>query len=102
MQLQQQDKPLKQQVQTIIRQNGALSFDLPLEKLPETLNDPQALVWLDIQGEYNPTESLLRGVFKLQHIPIQTMVGKHEGTKFAEKDKYDFLGFPGLIFHSTM
>src|SRR5260370_8632967 len=101
MQLQQQDKPLKQQVQTIIRQNGALSFDLPLEKLPEPLNDPQALVWLDIQGDYNPTESLLRRVFKLQHITIQTMCEEHERAKFAESDDYYYLVVHGLVFDST-
>jgi magnesium transporter len=101
MQLQQQDKPLKQQLQTTIWQNGALSFDLPLEKLPETLNDPQALVWLDIQGDYNPTESLLRGVFKLQHITIQTMSEEHERAKFAESDDYYYLVVHGLVFDAT-
>ena len=47
MQLQQQEKPLKQQLRTTIWQNGKPSIETSLEKLPETLNDPQALVWLE-------------------------------------------------------
>src|SRR5207342_2122994 len=65
MQLQQQEKPVKQQLRTTIWQNGKPSIETSLEKLPETLNDPQALVWLDIQGDYKPSENMLRNVFKL-------------------------------------
>jgi hypothetical protein len=51
MQLQQQEKPLKQQLRTILWQNGGISINPPLEMLPETLDDPQSLVWLDIEGD---------------------------------------------------
>jgi magnesium transporter len=101
MQLQQQEKPLKSQQQTIIWQNGALSIDIPLEKLPETLNDPQALVWLDIQGDFNPFENMLRNVFKLQHITVQTMREERERAKFAESDNYNYLVVHGLVFDTT-
>ena len=100
-QISQQEKPLKQQVRTIIWQKGKLSFDLPLEKLPETLNDPQALVWLDIQGDFSPFESMLRNVFKLQHITVQTMCEEHERAKFAESEDYYYLVVHGLTFDAT-
>ncbi|HEX6109752.1 MAG TPA: magnesium/cobalt transporter CorA [Ktedonobacteraceae bacterium] len=101
MQLQQQEKPLKQQLRTTIWQNGKPGIETSLEKLPETLNDPQALVWLDIQGDYKPSESLLRNVFKLQHITVQTMYEEHERAKFAESDNYRYLVVHGLVFDTT-
>ena len=101
MQSKQQDKPLKQQVRTIIWQNGKLSFDLPLKKLSGTLNDPQALVWLDIQGDLSPFESILCNVFKLQHITVQTMCEERERAKFVESDDYYYLVVHGLTFNET-
>jgi magnesium transporter len=101
MQLQQQEKPLKQQLRTTIWQNGKPSIETSLEKLPETLNDPQALVWLDIQGDYKPSENMLRNVFKLEHITIQTMCEEHERAKFAESDNYNYLVVHGLVFDTT-
>ena len=98
MQLQQQEKPLKQQLRTTIWQNGKPSIETSLEKLPETLNDPQALVWLDIQGDYKPSENMLRNMFKLEHITIQTMYEEHERAKFAESDNYNYLVVHGLVF----
>ena len=101
MQLQQQEKPLKQQLRTTIWQNGKPSIETSLEKLPETLNDPQALVWLDIQGDYKPSENMLRNVFKLEHITIKTMYEEHERAKFAESDNYNYLVVHGLVFDTT-
>jgi magnesium transporter len=101
MQLQQQNKPIKQQVQTIIWQNGGISINPTLEMLPETLNDPQALIWLDIEGDCSLSESLLRNVFKLQHITIQTICEEHERAKFAESDDYRYLVVHGLVFDAT-
>ena len=101
MQLQQQEKPLKQQLRTTIWQNGKPDIETSLEKLPETLNDPQALVWLDIQGDYKPSENMLRNVFKLEHITIQTMYEEHERAKFAESDNYNYLVVHGLVFDTT-
>jgi len=101
MQLQQQEKPFKQQLQTTIWQNGKPGIETSLEKLPETLNDPQALVWLDIQGDSSSSENMLRNVFKLQHITVQTMCEEHERAKFAESDSYRYMVVHGLVFDTT-
>jgi magnesium transporter len=101
MQLQQQEKPFKQQLQTTIWQNGKPGIETSLEKLPETLNDPQALVWLDIQGDSSSSENMLRHVFKLQHITVQTMCEEHERAKFAESDSYRYMVVHGLVFDTT-
>ena len=65
MQLQQEEKPLKQQLRTMLWQNGSIHINPHQEKLPEILSDPQALIWLDIQGDCNPSERMLKDVFKL-------------------------------------
>jgi len=101
VQLQQQDKPLKQQLRTIIWEKSKLSIDLPAEKLQEILNNPQALIWLDIQGDLSPSEAMLRNVFKLQHITVRTMCEEHERAKFAESDDYYYLVVHGLVFDAT-
>jgi magnesium transporter len=101
MQLQQQERPLKQQLQTVVWQHESISINPTLEKLPETLNDPQALIWLDIEGDCSQSESMLRNVFKLQHITIHTMGEEHERAKFVESDDYRYLVVHGLEFDMT-
>jgi magnesium transporter len=101
MQLQQQEKPLKQQLQTILWQNGSISINPLSENVPVILNDPQALVWLDIQGDFTPSERMLKDVFKLKHITIQTMGEEHERAKFNESDDYDYIVVHGLVFDAT-
>ena len=101
MQLQQEEKLLKQQLRTILWQNGSIHINPQLENLPEILSDPQALIWLDIQGDCNPSKGMLKDVFKLQHITIQTMCEEHERAKFAESDDYYYLVVHGLVFDAT-
>src|SRR5215471_15661842 len=101
MQLQQQEKPLKQQLRTIIWRDGMLSIDSSTDKMQEVLNDPQALIWLDIEGDSSLSESLLRNVFKLQYITVHTMGEEHERAKFVESDNYCYLVVHGLVFDET-
>ena len=100
-QISQQETLLKQQLRTILWQNGSISINPPLERLPETLNDPQALIWLDIEGDCSPSESLLRNVFRLQYITVRTMGEEHERAKFSESDDYRYLVVHGLEFDMT-
>lgn len=98
-QIQQQEKPLKQQLRNIIWQNNQLSIDSSPEKLQEALNDPQVLVWLDIEGDCSLSEEdMLRNVFKLQHITLQIMCETHERAKFLVSDDYRYLVVHGLEF----
>ena len=101
MQLQQEEKPLKQQLRMIVWQNGSIHINLQLENLPEILSDPQALIWLDIEGDCNPSRSMLKDVFKLQHITIQTMCEEHERAKFTESEDYYYIVVHGLVFDAT-
>jgi magnesium transporter len=101
MQLQQEEKPLKQQLRILVWQNGSIHINLQLENLPEILSDPQALIWLDIQGDCTPSRGMLKDVFKLQHITIQTMCEEHERAKFAESEEYYYIVVHGLVFDAT-
>lgn len=98
---QKEEKPLKQQLRTMVWQNGGVDINFPLENLPEILSDPQALVWLDIQGDCTPSERMLNDVFKLQRITLHTMCEEHERAKFAETDDYTYIVVHELVFDST-
>ena len=100
-QISHQENLLKQQLRTFLWRNNNLSFDLPQDQLREALDDPQALIWLDIEGDCSLSESLLRNVFKLQHITIHTMGEEHERAKFVESDDYRYLVVHGLVFDTT-
>jgi hypothetical protein len=65
MQLQQPEKPLKQQLHTMIWQDGKLSLDGSPDNMQEALKDPQALIWLDSEGDCSLSESMLRDVSSL-------------------------------------
>lgn len=93
-----QEKSLKQQLRAVIWQNGSINVDLPQAKLQEALDDPKALVWLDIVGDCSPSESMLYDVFKLEHITVHTICEEHERAKFAESDTYFYLVVHGLVF----
>ncbi len=99
---QQQEKLLQQQqLRTVIWQDGKLSIDFPPGKLQDVLNNPQALVWLDIGGDCSSSESILHNIFKLQYITIQTMCEEHERAKFVESDDYLYLVVHGLVYDSA-
>jgi magnesium transporter len=101
MQLQQEEKPLKQQIRIILWQNGDIRINPLLGNLPEFLSDPQALIWLDIHGDCTSFEQILKDVFKLQHITIHTMCEEHERAKFTESEDYYYIVVHGLVFDAT-
>ncbi len=62
----QQDKPLHLgERRTVVWHNGDIKTECPPEVLKEALNDPHALLWLDVVGECGSQEALLRNVFQL-------------------------------------
>ena len=100
-QISHQENLLKQQLRTFLWQNNNLSFDLPQDQLREVLDNPQALIWLDIEGDCSLSESLLRNVFKLQHITVHTMGEEHERAKFVESVKTAGNDDRDLVGHAT-
>ncbi len=68
----------------LVWRNGTLIPDLPTEALQDALNDPHALVWLDIEGDPGERTDMLSKVFKLSHITIRTIGEERERAKFFE------------------
>lgn len=96
-----QDKPLQEgKLRTVVWQNGNISTEYPPEKLQEVLQDPRALIWLDIVGNCTPQASLLHNVFELAPITIHTMAEEKERAKFNEQDNYYYLVVHGMSFDS--
>ncbi len=101
-QIQQQEKSLKQQqLRTIVWQNGKLSIEFPTEELHAVLDDPQVLVWLDIEGDCSLSQDMLCNVFKLEHITVRTMCEERERAKFVDSDNYYYLVVHGLEFDTA-
>jgi magnesium transporter len=99
---QQQEKLLQQKrLRTVIWQDGKLSTDFSQRKLQDVLNDPQALVWLDIAGDCNSSRSMLHNIFKLHSITIHTICEERERAKFVESEDYSYLVAHGLAYDST-
>ncbi|HEX6551715.1 MAG TPA: magnesium transporter CorA family protein [Ktedonobacteraceae bacterium] len=94
-----QDKPLQEEkLRTVVCQNGNIITESTPEKLQEALQDPHALIWLDIMGSCASQEPLLHNVFELAPITIQTMAEEKERAKFTEQDNYYYLVVHGMSF----
>ena len=99
----QQDKPLqKEELRTVVWQNGKISTDSSPETIQEVLHDPHALIWLDIMGNCSSQEALLHDVFELAPITIQTMDEEKERAKFNEQENYFYLVLHGLSYDAQI
>ncbi len=85
---------------TLAWRNGTLIPDLSQEALQETLNDPQAVVWLDIEDDPDRYADMFSQVFKLSHITIHTIGEKYERAKFYDGNGYFYVVVHGLVFDS--
>ena len=86
------------QPRTVVWQHGAITAEPAPERWQEVLADPHALLWLDIVGESRSEEALLRNVFHLAPITLETMGEERERAKFTEQEHYFYLVVHGLAF----
>ncbi len=86
------------QERALLWQNGRLSTSASTQALASSVQDPQALTWLDIQIEDHPEQvaDVLSSVFKLSHLTIQTVEEERERAKLVEGDGYYHLVVHGL------
>ncbi len=95
----QQDKPFQEgELRSVAWQHGKNMGACPPEALQEMLLDPHALIWLDIVGDCRSQETLLRDVFALAPITVQTMNEEKERAKFTEQETYFYLVVHGMTF----
>src|SRR5258708_14098462 len=100
---QKKNKPLqKEELRTVVWQNGKISTDSSPETIQEVLHDPHALIWLDIMGNCSSQEALLHDVFELAPITIQTMDEEKERAKFNEQENYFYLVVHGLSYDAQV
>lgn len=94
-----QDMPLEQgTIRTVIWQNGKLSTENAPERWQEILQDPDALIWVDILGDGSSQHDLLHDVFALAPITLQTMNEERERAKFTEQEHYFYMVVHGMSF----
>ncbi|HLY32028.1 MAG TPA: magnesium/cobalt transporter CorA [Ktedonobacterales bacterium] len=82
----------------IIMRNGKSSFDPSQQTLESALQDPQSLVWLDIEGD--PADALpqLTATFKLSTLVTETITEDHERAKFVAGSGYFYLVTHSLAY----
>jgi magnesium transporter len=94
-----QDKPLQPtERRMVIWQHDEITTERAPETVHEVLNDPHSLLWLDIVGECGSQEALLRNVFQLAPITIQTLGEEKERAKFTEQEHYFYVVMHGMAF----
>ncbi len=82
----------------MISRNDKRSFDPSQQELEDALDDPNSLIWLDVEG--NPTEAsaLLTTTFKLSSLTMDTIAEEYERARFVEGDDYFYLVTHSLAF----
>ena len=81
--------------------NGDLSFDMPVDRIPEALADPSTLLWVDIERpelDLVRIESLFRDVFKFHPLAIEDALQETHVPKLDDWGDYLYLVFHGLDF----
>jgi magnesium transporter len=82
----------------VVWHNGDIKTACPPEILQEALHDPHALLWLDVVGESGSQQALLRDIFQLAPITIQTIGEEKERAKFTEQEHYFYVVMHGMSF----
>jgi magnesium transporter len=95
----QQDRPLHPgKRRTVVWQDGEIKSASAPDTIQQVLRDPHSLLWLDITGACDSQEALLKKVFQLAPITIQTMREERERAKFTEQERYFYLVVHGMTF----
>ena len=75
----------------LVWRQGVLQPKFALNKLGQTLNAEDTLVWLDIEGDPEEAQKLLSETFGLSRLTIRTIGEEHERAKFVEGHNYFYL-----------
>lgn len=88
--------------QLLLWRNDKVTCDWSTEALHRTLADPDAHVWLDIQGEdVENTGEMLRHDFKLSQLTLDTIAETQERARLVEQHNYFYLVVHGLVFDAS-
>ncbi|GER86394.1 magnesium transport protein CorA [Dictyobacter vulcani] len=89
--------------QNIVWQQGSLKVDCSLGQLHDALQDPQAVVWLDIllsETQLDKYTEMLTSEFQLLPLTIDKIQEVHERAKLISYHNYFYLVVHGLEFNT--
>lgn len=75
----------------VVRQNGRFFLDPPYQAIAAILQDPRAMLWLDITDPDAEDQALLRDQFGFHPLAIEDAIRAHE------RPKVDAYGVPGDV-----
>ncbi|MGQ9489879.1 MAG: magnesium/cobalt transporter CorA [Anaerolineae bacterium] len=75
----------------VVRQNGRFFLDPPYQAIAAILQDPRAMLWLDITDPDAEDQALLRNQFGFHPLAIEDAIRSHE------RPKVDAYGVPGDV-----
>ena len=83
---------------SIIWQERKVKTCTTAEQLQAAIDDPTALVWLDITGDPTPYMALLIQMFKLTHLTRDTILELKERAKLNQGNNYFYLIVHSLVY----
>jgi magnesium transporter len=87
----------------LLWQDGKLMADESTRTIKNALQDPAAVVWLDLIMDHDPEQymSILRSVLKFSHLTIESIREEHERSKLTQGIGYFYLVMHELDFDTT-
>jgi magnesium transporter len=87
----------------LLWQDGKLRADESTQTIKNALQDPAAVVWLDLIIDQDPEQymSILRNVLKFSHLTIESIREEHERSKLTQGNGYFYLVMHELDFDTT-
>lgn len=83
---------------TLLWQDGKLRADVAAQALHDARKDPQALLWIDLEGDPDPHGKLLETVCGLSRMTMDSIADPHERARLVESHHYFHLIAHALSF----
>jgi magnesium transporter len=87
----------------LLWRDGQLKTDDSAQSIQNALQDPTAVIWLDLLIDLDSEKYMhvLRDVLKLSHLTLESIVEEHERSKLTQGNGYFYLVTHGLGFDTT-
>jgi magnesium transporter len=87
----------------LLWRDGQLKTDDSAQSIQNALQDPTAVVWLDLLIDHDPEKYMhvLRDVLKLSHLTLESIVEEHERSKLTQGNGYFYFVTHGLRFDTA-
>ena len=87
----------------LLWRDGKLKTDDSAQSIQNALQDPNAVVWLDllIDHDHEKYMHILRDILKFSHLTIESIMEQHERSKLTQGNGYFYLVTHGLDFDTA-